>query len=374
MLSYLKEKIDLIFIFSIASLPFIAVGNFFLYFILILFFFLKEKIPKLDFQTSFLILYILFSIFSIFFSQDFFRSLREGKEIFNFIFYFLFFIYFSKKRKNKYLILSFAIPSLFLSIYGLFEYFLVSEKNYRIHSILSHYMTYSGVLLIYFSVLLSYFLFSKEKKFKNISLISSTLVIPPIFLSMTRNAWVGLFFIVFSLFFILKDKKILISFLIIIILIFLLPFGVGKRLFSIFNLNDETNKDRIFMWKASIKFFLQKPVTGYGLGIPQKDYIVFKEEGGIRYRIPHFHSNIFQILAERGAFALISYLGFILSTLITSFKKIKAWQGCATFLGILGISIAGLFEFNFGDTEVLWLTLCISNLHREVDEKDIQGI
>ena len=147
MKSLLNKKFDLFFFLTIASLSFIALGNIFLslfFFILII---LKEKV-KIDFQSSFLILYVIFSIFSIIFSVDFYRSLPEGKEILNFLAYFIFLAYFLKKRKNSNLIFPFLILSLFLSLYGIFEFIFknLKDSNYRIHVLKSHYITYSGIL------------------------------------------------------------------------------------------------------------------------------------------------------------------------------------------------------------------------------------
>lgn len=368
--SFLKNNLNLIFFISLLFLPFIALGNFFLLLLFFSLIILKEKLPEIDFQTSFLILYVIFTFFSIIFSMDFYRSLGEGKEILNFIAYFLSLIYFSKKIKNEKLIFAFIIPSLFLSFYGILEYFIkgIGDKNYRIHGLQSHYMTYSGFLLIYFAVLISYFILGENKKFRRISFFGALLAIPPIFLSLTRNTWIGLFAILFFLLFFFNKKYLILFFLIPLLLFIFLPDTVGKRIFSIFDLKDKTNFDRLMMWKASFNIFLQKPITGFGLGIPQKDYIFFKEEGGIRERIPHFHSNIFQILPERGIFALISYFGFITTALFSAYKKRKTWQGLASFLSLLAISLGGLFEFYFGDTEILWMTLFLSNLHREVDE------
>lgn len=369
MQSFLNKKFDLFFFLTIASLSFIALGNIFLSLFLFILIILKEKV-KIDFQSSFLILYVIFSIFSIIFSVDFYRSLPEGKEILNFLAYFIFLAYFLKKRKNSNLIFPFLILSLFLSLYGIFEFIFknLKDSNYRIHGLQSHYMTYSGILLIYFAILISYSLFGENLKLKRLSFFSSILTILPIFLSLTRNVWIGFFTIIFFLFLFFK-KKYLIPFIAIpVILVLIFPSTIGKRVYSIIDLKDKTNFDRIKMWQASLKISLKKPITGFGLGIPQKDYIFFKEEGAVRSRTPHFHSNIFQILPERGIFALLSYFGFIITSLINSYKKRFKWQGLGSFLALMGISIAGFFEFNFGDTEILWLTLLSSNLHREIDE------
>jgi O-antigen ligase len=370
MLLFLKKNFDLIFLLTISFLPFIALGNIFLFLTFFLFLAFGEKISSIDFQSSFLILYIIFSTFSIVFSQDFYRSLQEGKEILNFLIYFLSLIYFSKKIKNENLIFAFLIPSLFLSSYGIIEFFVkgLNDKNYRIHSLLSHYMTYTGILLIYFAILISYSFLSGNKKYKKFTIFGASLTIPPMFLSLTRNAWIGLFSILFFLLLFFKKRFLIFLFLIPLIFILIFPSTIGKRVFSIFDLKDKTNIDRIKMWKASFNIFLKKPITGFGLGIPQKDYIFFREEGAIRYRIPHFHSNLFQILPERGIFASLSYLGFVIFSLINGYKRRYNWRGLATFLSVFAISVAGFFEFNFGDTEILWLTLISSNLWREADE------
>ncbi len=370
MQSFLEKNLSYFFFAGILSLPFIALGNFFLFLIFLSLLFTKVQIPKIDFQTSLLILYLIFTVFSVFFSIDPPRSFLELKEILNYSLYFFSLIYFYSKRIRDSFIYLFLIPSVFLSLYGIIEYFIKVPKDplYRIHGLQSHYMTYSGILLIYFGILLSYGILGKDLKLKKVSYLSSALTLPPIFLSLTRNSWIGVFSILFFLLLFLKKRYLVLIILIPLSFSLFFPSTVGKRFLSIFDLKDQTNLDRIKMWQTSIKIFFEKPITGLGLGIAQRDYYFYKDEGGIRNRIPHYHSNIFQILAERGIFALLSYLFFIFFGLYNNYKNKDKWYGMAGFLSLFAISLSGLFEFNFGDTEILWFTLLISNFHRIKDE------
>ena len=147
-----------------------------------------------------------------------------------------------------------------------------------------------------------------------------------------------------------------------VLLLVLIPNPAGRRFLSIFDPADPTNRDRVAMWKAGWAMALEKPATGQGLGMVQDDYRRFLQPGAVRTEVPHLHSNPFQIMAERGFVALAAYLAFVGAVLWAGWRRRDDWMGLASLLACGGIFAAGLFEYNFGDTEVLWLTLAASSL------------
>ena len=87
---------------------------------------------------------------------------------------------------------------------------------------------------------------------------------------------------------------------------------------------------------------------------------------GVVHINPHLHNNLLQIAAERGLPALAIWLWFIVALARDLLKRFSAGQyrtlaasGLATVMALL---IAGLFEYNFGDSEVLMLFLIIVTL------------
>jgi len=72
-----------------------------------------------------------------------------------------------------------------------------------------------------------------------------------------------------------------------------------------------------------------------------------------------------QLWAERGILALAAYV--LLNVLFLRECR-RAWRGSASRFAEIGVAVvvalatAGLFEFNFGDTEVFWILLDIAAL------------
>jgi O-antigen ligase len=105
------------------------------------------------------------------------------------------------------------------------------------------------------------------------------------------------------------------------------------------------------------------PVFGVGLGIVQARYPVYRAEDAPRWRVPHLHNNVVQISAERGFAGLATYVAILLVFGVHTWRALlrskrpesPALAGC--LLAIAGITVAGFFEYNWGDAEVGIVTL-----------------
>ncbi len=75
----------------------------------------------------------------------------------------------------------------------------------------------------------------------------------------------------------------------------------------------------------------------------------------------HLHNNFLQILAERGIFALASFLLACLFIILQMLKSLKSRAGdwraitAGALFAFVGFLVAGLFEYNFGDSEIKFL-------------------
>ena len=95
-------------------------------------------------------------------------------------------------------------------------------------------------------------------------------------------------------------------------------------------------------------------------------YAQYRPDYAINPINPHLHNVPLQIAAERGLPALGVWLWFIFSLVLAQFRlfrrqrdKVPAAAALAAVFAMLG---AGLFEYNFGDSEFLMLFLVLVTL------------
>ena len=80
-----------------------------------------------------------------------------------------------------------------------------------------------------------------------------------------------------------------------------------------------------------------------------------------RFEVPHLHNAYLQIAAERGLVSLVAFLWLIGASLVAAVRGLRREGGVrgpranlslGTILAITAFCVAGLFENNWGDTEV----------------------
>ncbi|NCO69785.1 MAG: hypothetical protein GW878_04570, partial [Acidobacteria bacterium] len=85
-------------------------------------------------------------------------------------------------------------------------------------------------------------------------------------------------------------------------------------------------------------------------------------------RVPHLHNNPLQIAAERGLPALAAYLWLIGAFVTTTWRGLRLVDGrrriaaAASLAAVVGITVAGLFEYNFWSAPVQYLTFVLLGL------------
>lgn len=257
--------------------------------------------------------------------------------------------------------------------FGIFQYGILhyDQLSQRPQGTLGHYMTYSGLLMIVITSALARILFS------NYGRTWPALVMPAlavaVALTSTRSAWVGVCAgaaVLFSL----KDFR-LFAVLPIVLAIFiaLAPASVTKRFFSMFDMNDPTNRDRVAMIHEGERMVQARPLTGVGPNMVQRLYEQYRGPDAVNKINPHLHNDFMQIAAERGLPAFAVWLWFIVALVrdlwtrfrsATRFERFLAAGGLAAVVALL---TAGLFEYNFGDSEVLMLFLILVTLPAAAD-------
>jgi O-antigen ligase len=153
------------------------------------------------------------------------------------------------------------------------------------------------------------------------------------------------------------------------------------RLKSVGDLADDTTRDRLAMLSAGLGLAIAHPIMGIGPGQVKHMYPVVAPPEALRRSTSHLHNTPLQIVVERGLPGLAAWsaiwVGFF-GAAWRVFRRVPPpdEDGRALVLGsmaaVAAFLVAGLFEYNFGDTEVLLVALAVMALPFVV-ERDLAG-
>jgi O-antigen ligase len=254
----------------------------------------------------------------------------------------------------------FLIFGVFAAGYGFVQYFAFTRQHdleHRITGPSAHVMTLSGLLLPVALVFLVLWIYD----LRNILLIIGVVMTHfALLLTYTRSVWLGWIVAVAVLLALKWPKALAWAVPVAILVISFAPLPFFSRVISSFDVRQSSNLDRIRMAEAGIEIIKDYPLFGVGPANVKEVYPLYRKHDAPRFRIPHLHNNVIQLWAERGVLALVAYL--FLQFLFLR-QCARAWGGPATMFAEIGVAVtvalaaAGLFEFNFGDTEVFWIML-----------------
>jgi O-antigen ligase len=225
-------------------------------------------------------------------------------------------------------------------------------------------MTYSGLLMLVIVSAAARLLFRRSDR------VWPALVMPALLvalgLTLTRGAWVGAF-VGLAVLFVLRDFR-MVAVLPILAAVFvaLAPGTVTDRVYSMFDVNDPSNRDRVAMVRSGMRMVRDHPLTGVGPNMIPRVYAQYRDASAVNAQNPHLHNVPLQIAAERGLPALAAWLWFLVATVRELWRLFRASEMpslAAAALGALAAMLAaGLFEYNFGDSEFLMLLLVLITL------------
>ena len=242
--------------------------------------------------------------------------------------------------------------------YGIFEY---DNLGRRPQGSLTHYMTYSGLLMLVSGMAAARLLFHGRDR------TWPALVMPALLaalaLTFTRSAMVGTC-VGIGLLLAIKDLRLLLLAPIVAgLFTAVAPEQITARLYSTFDPQNETVRDRIAMMRTGVRLVRDYPLMGVGPEMVEAVYADYRDPAAVQESNPHLHNVPIQIAAERGIPALLAWVALIVAVtrglvhqLRTGAYRSLPAGGLAAVGGMLA---AGMFEYNFGDSEflMLWLVL-----------------
>ena len=245
--------------------------------------------------------------------------------------------------------------------YGLLHY---DSLRLRPEGALSHYMTYSGTLMLVLCTAVARVVFGSRDRIWP-ALVMPALVVA-LAVSLGRNAWVGACVAV-AVLLALRDFRLTALLPVAIAVVFALaPDSVTSRMMSMFDLRDPSNQDRIAMLEVGKGIVRDHPLTGVGPTMVQRVYPQYRPDYAIQPVNPHLHNVPVQIAAERGIPALAIFLWFVVSLGLGLVRLVRGSSDrllpAAALAALSAMLAAGLFEYNFGDSEFLMLFLVLITL------------
>jgi O-antigen ligase len=252
------------------------------------------------------------------------------------------------------------------ALVGVIQYGILHFDNLgrRPHGVLSHYMTYSGLLMLVTSAAAARLIYRNEDR------VWPALVMPALLvalaLTFTRSAWVGACAAI-ALLMMIRDRRLLALLPIgVAIFIALAPPRVTDRMRSMFDPTDPTNRDRIAMLHSGARMIRDRPLTGVGPNMVKEVYATYRDPDAVEPVNVHLHNVPMQIAAERGIPALAIWVWFVLVLLRDMVRMLRTSPHpslpAAGLASVVAMLAAGLFEYNFGDSEFLMLFLVLATL------------
>ena len=257
----------------------------------------------------------------------------------------------------------------------------------RVRGAVGHPLTYGGQAMLLATLAAALALRARDLRWRIAAIALLTLLGPALLGSYTRSAWIGTCVALGVLLAFTRARLLAALAALIVVLLLVLPPGYRERALSAFDPQSRWNVERVQLWSAGLRIFQGHPITGVGL----QDLHPWIE----RYHSPepheqhgHLHSIYVQIGATMGIVGLAAFAWLAFGLFRTAGHRLRGdlraspgaggalvgtsgpgdSDGVGIALRLAGVAalagflVAGLFEWNFGDEELLDLLFTLVGL------------
>jgi len=245
------------------------------------------------------------------------------------------------------------------------------DALHRISGFLGHWMAFSGTLMLVLVALAAYALCCGLRR-SWWAVPAGLIVAASILLSQTRNAILGAIAGVIIIILLQRHYRAVLGLIAILAAAYLVsPAAIQQRLRAGFDPNDPNTRNRIELFGTATR--LIRDNLWFGVGPKSVGTQALRYRGNSEYpdwMYQHMHNNFLQIAAERGLPGLLLWLWFMFRLAWDSwvrFRHARRGAGAQSLESLMvstaalgawtALLVAGLFEYNFGDSEVLTLFL-----------------
>ncbi len=226
---------------------------------------------------------------------------------------------------------------------------------------MGHWMTFSGEQLLVWCAAVPAMVILGRRWSIPLAVIGAALV-----LSFTRSAWLGGFAGLLAVAFMIP-RKVLIGVIVPLAIVSVVASGlIYHRIAMSFGEKFAPDTGRLEMLFAGFRMIQDHPLFGVGPERIHTEFPHYYRGTNLQdFYYGHLHNNVVQIAAERGLPCLATFIWFILAvyadlmSMLKTAPKDTRWTILSAIAALSGFVVAGFFEYNFGDSEVLLLLLFI---------------
>ena len=241
----------------------------------------------------------------------------------------------------------------------------------RAHGFFSIYMTLAGVLTVALLAILPQLLLRAPER-RGWILPAWAVSALGLVLTLTRGAWLGFLAGATALWLLLRRLSVLVAIVGVLLLTLLLFLPSGPLGGRLRNLEDPTTmRERLYMWQSGLAIVRDHWLTGVGPGQVKAVYPRYARPEAVRKTTSHVHNTPLQIAAERGVLGLAAWLWLWLAFFVRGgrlLERLGPTQAperrlvAGSLAAVVGFLVAGLFEYNFGDSEVVMVAYAVMAL------------
>ncbi|MBI2821288.1 MAG: O-antigen ligase family protein [Acidobacteria bacterium] len=317
----------------------------------------------------FLALFAALAVVSAAFSSRPFYSLGYLKKFWIFSLWWIVPVAVSRARQVEKLYCWISVGATLSAGVGIFQYFFdphISLVN-RITGLTGHWMTFAGLQMLSALALLALLLSSRRGTLRWIY-PAVPVQIFALALSQTRSALLGLLAGVLVLVWLINRRWILPLAVLALAVYLLLPGDFQERLQASVDLSDSTTRIRLELLTTGWHMIQAHPFFGVGPRMVPIEFAHYRTTNEFPSWIyQHLHNNFVQIGAELGLPALLAWIGILAAVVAGSAGPLardrlpeeRKFAPRAAIACVVALLVAGMFEYNFGDSEVLTLFLFV---------------
>jgi O-antigen ligase len=210
-----------------------------------------------------------------------------------------------------------------------------------------------------------------------LEIVTGPVAMTALALTYVRSAWLGLGAAVLIVSGLTRRYVLLLGLLVAVAMALAVPSPLRHRALSIVDPADPTARERLYFWEAGWRMVQDVPLLGLGPGGVKRHYPEYRNPAARRPTTGHLHNNLVQIAAERGVLGLVAWLAIWITFFVQAgriYVRLPSTRVddralvAGSLAAVAGFLVAGLFEYNFGDSEVIGLLWVVMAFPFVVDQ------
>ncbi len=319
------------------------------------------------------LLFALLTLASAFHSPATIQSLIKAKELTQIVIFYLALNLIEDDREALWLVKALFVAAAAAALYPLVVSLQtpLSLSN-RMAGFFSNPMTLGGYFLVVGTLVLSYVFVPGPKRGRAWAYVPTLLIVAALMTTLSRHAWVGLIVGAVAIAMAGKSRKVgLFMALVVALALFVMPHVIRERMKDIGNPAERTAVIRFDLWKSGFHMWMDKKLLGVGPGQVKSHYGHYASPGAANKSRGHLHNNVVHLAAERGLLALGAWIWAWIGYFVLVIRRVRDTRDApfgTRFRMVGGLAVAagflsaGMFEYNFGDSEVVMLMFFASAL------------